>query len=51
MLVREILECYKQSSVGESGRCSEDQNADRNTDSEDCAHEVLHRNKDSLRIR
>jgi hypothetical protein len=38
MQTREALECCEQSSVDESAGSSEDQNADRNVDSKDCAH-------------
>jgi hypothetical protein len=44
---RESLECCKQSLMGNSSGSSEDQSANRNTDSKDCAHEVSDGNKDS----
>jgi hypothetical protein len=35
--VRENLECREQRLMGESSECSEDQNADSNAESKDCA--------------
>jgi hypothetical protein len=40
MQTREALEWYKQILMGGSGGNLEDQNADINTDSKDCAHEI-----------
>jgi hypothetical protein len=35
--------------MGDSGESSEDQNAYRNVDSKDCAHDVLDKNEDFMR--
>jgi hypothetical protein len=46
----ESLGCYKQSLIGKSGGSLGDQNANRNADSKDYAHEVLGGSKDSVEI-
>jgi hypothetical protein len=48
MLVRETLECYKQSSIIDSSGSSEDQNANRDADRKDHAYEVSNGNKDYI---
>jgi hypothetical protein len=45
---RKSLGCYKQRLRGDSVGSSEDQNADRNADSKDCAHKVSGRSLDSV---
>jgi hypothetical protein len=41
---KEALECCKQSSIGDTGGSSEDQNAKRNVDSKACALEISYGN-------
>lgn len=45
---REVLECCKQSSVGNHEGCSEVQNTNRNADSKNGCHEASNGNDDSI---
>jgi hypothetical protein len=47
--IRQALQCYKHSLMGNSVGNSEEQNADRNMDNKDSAHEVSDGNQDSIR--
>jgi hypothetical protein len=49
MQSRQARECREQIFTGDSAGSSEDQNAYRNVDSKDCAHDVLDKNEDFMR--
>lgn len=48
MKTGEDLECHKQSLVGDSSGSSKDQNADRNVDGTESAHDISEENKGSI---